>query len=343
MRGFIYSLLLGLLLTLLGGCSQPGEETLHLSGQTMGTGWSVSFLPTPEASSPVAIKRLIQQRLDLLNRLLSSYDPDSEISRFNTQHSRNWFAISPETAQVIELSQQISRFTAGAFDISVGPLVDLWGFGAAPRSEQLPSAEQVQQQLAQVGYQNLELRLDPPAIRKLVPQLRIDLSAVAKGYAVDSLQALLEAQGIRSYVLEIGGELQLSGRRHDGSPWRIAIEKPQDGLSEVAGVFRLTATALATSGIYRNYYVVDGQRYVHTIDPVSGRPVQHKLASVTLLDPSCARADALATALMVMGEERARQFVEKHRLAAFFLVHSGDSLVEYTSLAFQSFLNQVKP
>jgi thiamine biosynthesis lipoprotein len=344
MLRLIYHLLLCFFLLILsGGCQQEKTtETIRLSGQTMGTTWSVIMLPDSDESDAKKLKQLLQKRLDQINGLMSTYDPASEISRFNNQLSTDWFTISTDTAQVIELSLAISRLTGGAFDISVGPLVELWGFGATERGKKIPSVDQVCKSLARVGYENIQLRRQPPAISKQVPQLRIDLSAVAKGYAVDALAEILARQDVSNYLLEIGGELQISGHRGDGSPWQIAIEKPLEGVREVAKIFPLTNTALATSGDYRNFYVEDGQRYSHTIDPVNGKPIRHKLASVTVLDQSCARADALATALMVMGEEKGRRFCEKNHIAAYFLIHEKASLAVYASSAFQRFVEGVE-
>ena len=330
-------ILAGLLLVLLG-CQQQQPEALHLAGRTMGTTWSAALLPASGGPAAADLQGQLQERLDRINALMSTYDPASEISRFNDQTTTDWFPVSAETAKVVALSGQISELTGGAFDISVGPLVELWGFGAAPRGEHPPSDAQINELLSRVGYRNIEQRLQPAALRKLVPGLRIDLSAVAKGYAVDQLAGLLEKQGVGDYLVEVGGELRIKGQRGDGTPWKIAIEKPQEEIREVATVFPLTGTGLATSGNYRNYYEVDGQRYAHTIDPVSGRPIRHKLASATVLDPSCARADALATALMVMGEERGRKFCEEHRIAAYFLIHEQTDLTVYASPVFQTFV-----
>ena len=336
-------LLLCLFLLLPAACTRQAAEPLHLGGATMGTTWSVSLRPAAVKDS-VALQTQLQARLDHINRLMSTYDLNSEISKFNQQLSSDWFAVSPPTATVVALAQRISALTDGAFDISVGPLVELWGFGASPRGRQIPDAEQLRQALEQVGYQRLELRLDPPALRKQVPALQIDLSAVAKGYAVDTLKALLEERGLRNFIVEIGGELQISGERTVGKPWRIAVEKPQEEVRAVEKVFLLKDTALATSGNYRNFYVENGQRYAHTIDPKSGRPVQHRLASVTVLDPSCARADALATALMVLGEEQGRLLCEKAGIAALFLIHQGEEgLAEYASPAFTATLAGGQP
>lgn len=331
----ILLLLCGLtLLSLTVACQPEQNSAVQFGGSTMGTTWSVNLHSLPAGTNVANLKQRLQKRLDQINALMSTYDPTSEVSRFNIQTSSDWIAISAETAQVVELALQISELTDGAFDISVGPLVELWGFGAAKRAEQIPNNTQIEEQLAKVGYQKLQLRRQPAALKKQHPQLRIDLSAIAKGYAVDVLAELLNQQGIDNYLVEIGGELQISGQRTDKTPWRIAIEKPLEGTREVATIFALTDTALATSGNYRNYFVENGQRYVHTLNPVSGQPIRHKLASVTVLDPNCARADALATALMVMGEERGRLLVEKKGIAAYFLLHEKNATIEYKSPAF---------
>lgn len=332
-----------LLLILAGGCHrEEPSDILRLTGETMGTTWSVALFPAPDTVDAATLRQGLQQRLDQINSLMSTYDPASEISRFNTQTGTDWFAISDETARVIALSQDISTLTDGAFDISVGPLVELWGFGAAPRGKTIPSEDLLGQTLAQVGYGNIRLRRDPPAVSKELPELRIDLSAVAKGYAVDALAELLRQRGISNYLVEIGGELLASGQRGDGSPWRIAIEKPLEDMREVATVFQLTDTALATSGNYRNFYVENGQRFAHTLDPASGRPTRNRLASVTVLDPSCARADALATALMVMGEVKAPQFSAVHGIAAYFFIFENETLEVFASPAFEAFMEEVK-
>ncbi len=340
-----FSLLISgfLLLILTGGCQQEETSgTIRLSGKTMGTTWSVIIADGTVGTDTAALQQLLQARLDQINGLMSTYEPTSELSRFNDRAISDWFPLSEDTAQVIEVAQEVSRLSGGAFDVSVGPLVELWGFGAAARGKRVPSEEQISKSLALVGYEKIRLRREPAAVSKQIPKLRIDLSAVAKGYAVDALAEILEQQGLSNYLLEVGGELQIAGHRGDGDPWQIAIEKPLEGIREVAAIFPLTNTALATSGNYRNFYVEDGQRYSHTIDPVSGRPVRHKLASVTVLDQTCARADALATALMVMGEEKGRELCEKHRIAAYFMIHEGESMIVYESPTFRKFVAEVK-
>ena len=343
LRAFFLPISSYLLLALLCGCQQAEtSESLHLSGQTMGTTWSLNMVPGSSGTESAILKQLLQARLDQINGLMSTYDPASELSRFNSLASTDWYPVSEDTARVIEVSQEISVLSGGAFDISIGPLVELWGFGAAERRAKIPTDGQIRENLARIGYKNIQLRRGPTEIRKQNPELQIDLSAVAKGYAVDALAKILEQQGINNYLLEIGGELQISGHRGDDTPWQIAIEEPLEGVREVAAIFPLTNTALATSGNYRNFYLEDGQRYSHTINPVSGKPIRHKLASVTVLARTCARADALATALMVLGEEKGRRFCELNQIAAYFLIHDKTSTTVYASPAFERFLKEVE-
>jgi len=345
MRRLLYMTICGCFLSVIAAACQQQKNTelVHLSGQTMGTTWSVVLLPNAEGTDAAGLKKRLQERLDQINRLMSTYDPESEISRFNELASTDWFALSPDTAQVIELSLEVSRLTGGAFDISIGPLVDLWGFGPGEQGEKIPSDQQIREGLARVGYEKFLLRRNPAAISKQVPELHIDLSAIAKGYAVDALAEILKHQGVDNFLVEIGGELQVSGHRADGTPWRVAIEKPLESTRDVAAIFPLTDAALATSGNYRNFFVANGQRYAHIMDPSTGRPARHKLASVTVLDQTCARADALATAIMVMGEESGRRFCEKNHVAAYFLVHVNETIAVYTSPEFPAFAEEVKP
>jgi thiamine biosynthesis lipoprotein len=327
-------------LFLLTSCQHNNvAEALRYNGNTMGTTWSVVFVPQNEQSYS-DITKLLQQRLDLVNQRMSTYDPDSEVSRFNRYQGNDWFSVSDETAEVVDLALQISRLTAGAFDITIGPLVNLWGFGPTATQLELPDQKQIDQRMAAVGYKKLEVRRSPAAIRKTTGQLQIDLSAIAKGFAVDKLAELLHQQGIDNFLVEVGGELQISGHRADGTPWRIAIEKPLEDVREVDRVYPMTKTALATSGNYRNFYLDHGKHYAHTIDPVSGRPIIHNLASATVLDPSCARADALATALMVLGEVRGQKLLEDNDIAALLLINKDDQLIDYSSPAFKAFLER---
>lgn len=329
-----------LLFLLLVTSCQPPTRVVRLGGDTMGTTWSVVVVHDRQQVSNDDLQRLLEQRLMHINRLMSTYDPESEISRFNRLRNDTWFPLSVETFLVINQALEISKLSRGDFDISVGPLVNLWGFGSNGQPQHQPEQEAINSILTTVGYQHLQLRAHPPALRKDSSALQIDLSAIAKGYAVDALGKLLQQQGYENFLVEIGGEILASGYRPGKELWRIAIEKPVEGTREVETVLNMTGTAMATSGNYRNFYIENGQRYVHTINPVSGHPISHKLASATVLDPSCARADALATTLMVMGEKKAIAFSEENAIPVFLIIHEGTATETYRSPAFKKFLQE---
>jgi len=340
---FLIILAVCLAVSFLYSCRKNSPETHRLEGKTMGTTWSVLSGGLPKGLALSSLKPLLQQRLDRINQLMSTYDPVSEISRFNNSRTNSWFPVSPETAAVVELAQEISRLSGGAFDITVGPLVDLWGFGPRPQSGHPPADSEIEAARSMVGYRRLQVRRSPAALRKEIPGLRIDLSAIAKGYAVDQLAEILIAHGVFDMVVEIGGEMRIRGRHPDGKGWRIAVEKPLPGKRAVEKIFSFADTGMATSGNYRNFFIENGQTYAHTIDPSTGRPVRHKLASVTVLDPSCARADALATALAVMGDELAVEFCRREKIAAYLLIHKGKGTTSVMTDHFRAFIDKVVP
>ena len=332
-------------LLLLLSFTRPGDSvsTVRLEGKTMGTTWSALLGKRPTGIDPAFLQRQLQQQLDRINMLMSTYDSTSEVSRFNDSSSRDWFSVSAETVEVVELAQEISRLSDGAFDVTVGPLVDLWGFGPRPRSDRRPADSVIEAIRLQVGYRHLHVRRSPAGLRKDIPGLRIDLSAIAKGYAVDKLAEALAEQGVNNMVVEIGGEMRIKGRHPEGRSWQIAIEKPENGQRSVERVFSLTDTGLATSGNYRNFFVEDGQRYGHTIDPATGRPVRHRLASVTVLAPASARADALATALMALGDVRAQELCRREKIAAYLLIHQGETLQSVVTDTFKPLVGRGAP
>lgn len=308
---------------LLGGCgADTGPPVLALRGTTMGTSYSVQVVDPPPALDQTALAGDIEARLDRINALMSTYRPDSELSRFNAGESEDWFSVSPELVAVVLAAQGVSRASDGAFDVTVGPLVNLWGFGPSPTAEALPAGSEIQAALARVGWQHLRVRAQPPALNKARAGLEVDLSAIAKGYAVDQLAALLKSQGIADYLVEIGGELRARGLNGRGLPWQIAIERPEAGRRAVFRVVALRDQGMATSGDYRNFVEIDGVHYSHTIDPKTGRPVGHRLASVTVIAESTMRADAWATALLVLGPERGLALAERQGLAALFIEHA---------------------
>ncbi|MCF1184749.1 FAD:protein FMN transferase [Marichromatium gracile] len=315
-------LLLGALLAL-AGCAQD-DAPVELQGRTMGTHYSVKLYGLPDTLSVEQLQAQIDARLEQVNDLMSTYRPDSELSRFNASDSGDWFPVSLELAALVALAERISIFSIGAFDVTVGPAVNLWGFGPGQPPEQLPSDAQLAEVRERIGFPRLEYRLDPPALRKEKPGVYVDLSGIAKGHGVDQVAAVLEAAGVTDYLAEVGGELRASGTKPDATPWRIAIERPEPGVREVHRIVTLHDAAMATSGDYRNFYEHDGKLYSHTINPITARPVTHTLASVSVIAADCAQADALATALLVLGPEAGLALAEAHDIAAFFVVREGD-------------------
>jgi thiamine biosynthesis lipoprotein len=324
---------------LLSACQSGSQDRAltTLQGATMGTTYTVKMVELPSGLEPDSIQAEIDAILEEINRQMSTYLEDSELSQFNRSRDTDWFDVSPALVDVLQQAWQISSLTKGAFDVTVGPLVNLWGFGPTPGDDQLPSDQAIREAMHRVGYANLQLRSSPPAIKKRRSDLYVDLSAIAKGYAVDAVAENLLTLGIDHYMVEIGGEVRARGRNARGSLWRIAIEKPSSASRSVHTVIELNDLGMATSGDYRNYFETDGRRYSHTVDPRSGRPVTHELASVTVAHPSTMQADALATALMVLGQDAGYRFAEEHKLAAFFIVKDEDGFYDKASTAFRQY------
>jgi thiamine biosynthesis lipoprotein len=303
------------------GCTEHPDPPapVVISGRTMGTTYLVKIARPPVNFSLSKLQAATGEVLEQINDAMSTYRTMSEVSRFNRSPSTDWFGVSPETALVVAAAQQISRESGGAFDVTVGPLVNIWGFGPGANQRQVPSAEKIAQALADSGFQNLQVRKVPPALRKSTGKLVIDLSAIAKGYAVDRIAALLEDSSINNFLVEIGGEIKTRGAKLDGSAWTVGIELPDDEQRNVQEVLALSSSALATSGDYRNFFERDGRRYSHTINPRTGRPVTHQLASVTVVADSCMLADGWATALMVLGPEQGYAYALRQDIAGLFV------------------------
>ncbi len=334
---------LSLALAALCGCAsrEPPPAALELSGPTMGTSYRVTLPGAPRDDG--AIGAAVRQALDRVDALMSTYRADSEVSRLNRHESSEPLSISAETHAVLAAAQEISSATGGAFDITVGPLVDAWGFGPEETSAP-PSAETVRGLMERTGWQKLVLDAQGPAVRKTVPQLRIDLSAIAKGYAVDLVAEALERLGYRQYLVEVGGEIRAAGRRADGDLWRVGVERPDSTGRSVHRILPLSDTAVATSGNYRNFREADGQRFGHVLDPRTGRPTANRVVSATVLDPSAMRADALATALLVLGENDGMALAEREDLAVLLLVEGdGESLSEFKSAKFRAKMEDESP
>ena len=328
------SLVIVLLASQASACSDPALPLIELNGSTMGTSYSIKVVDPAADLHRDTLASLVEAELASLVQQMSTYEPGSELSRFNHSRQTDWVAASNELVEVLDESRQVSMLTGGAFDVTVGPLVELWGFGPEDTGERIPSAPEIAALKAQLGFENIEVRTTPPAIRKLHADIRADLSAIAKGYAVDRLARLLESQGISSYLVEIGGDLRGKGLNPAGSKWRIGIERPTNVGRTMHAVIAIDNTGVATSGDYRNYFERDGQRYSHTINPLTGMPVTHMLASVTVISPQAMRADALATALMALGPDAGFELANREGLAAFFVIRTADGFKDRQTPAF---------
>jgi thiamine biosynthesis lipoprotein len=328
-RGWLGLALLGF--TLLTGCGKPDIPVAELTGQTMGTGYSVKLAPAPDAPVRHELQRAIDARLAAINRQMSTYLADSDLSRFNAAPTTEWWPVPAELVELVGRAAGISDLTDGAFDVTVGPLVDLWGFGSKGGRATPPNAREIADLMPLVGYRKLDTRRAPPALRKSVGGLQIDLSSIAKGWAVDQIAGLLTGLGYANFLVEIGGEVYARGEKQPGQAWHIAIEKPLPGRRQVQRVIALNDMALASSGDYRNYYSAGERRYSHTIDPRTGQSVRHRLAAVSVLADNCAEADAWATALMALGERLGPATARREDIKALFLVRRDQGLHEIAS------------
>ncbi len=326
-------------LALLGGCGEPELEGVHLSGRTMGTTWNVTYTVRSGTPDAIVVEQAIQIELDAVNGRMSTYQKDSELSQLNdSPPDTGWMPVSEPLFTVIQAALKIGEQSDGAYDITVAPLVDLWGFGPDGPANGVPAASEIEIRLGQLGQHYIELDTAQSLLRKTRP-LRIDLSSIAKGYAVDQVATALETRGITDYLVEVGGEMRLAGSSPRGDTWRIAIEQPSAGSRIPARALSLTDAAVATSGDYRNFFEMDGKRYSHSIDPHTGYPVAHDLVSVTVIDPSAMQADAWATALEVLGADAAMAVAKEQGLAVYLIQRRGDAFVASHSPAFSRYLN----
>lgn len=328
----------GLVACLLAGCSFGGEaEVRTLWGQTMGTGYSVRIVATESRADQLDGE--IRARLDDINDAMSTYLPRSELSRFNDAPVGEWVDISGLTRDVIEQALEIARLSEGAFDPTVGPLVDLWGFGPDPRTNEVPDRTAINEALADIGWQAIELHPSENRVRKSASR-ELDLSGIAKGYAVDYVAELLENEGIDAYLVEVGGELRFAGTKPSGEPWRVAIETPESGQRSVYRILSVTEGAMATSGDYRNYFEQDGTRYSHTLDPDTGYPIRHQLVSVTVIGEESALTDAYATAFLVLGTDRALDLADRLDMSVYLIEKTDDAFHSRESKRFKTLFGE---
>lgn len=337
----------------LTGCSfKPEQQVWEISGQIFGTRYHISVVMEDDQPRLQQLASGIELTLGKVDTAMSTWRDDSELSRFNALPDQSdWASVSAPLHTVLSEALAVSRLTDGAFDITIGPLVNLWGFGPQARPDRLldrvPDKARLASLLDSTGYQHIELRDQPPGIRSSAPQT-LDLSAIAKGFGVDEVARYLTAEGIRGFLVEIGGEVNVGGRKPDGSSWRLAIETPGNAAKQVNRIVVLngaldntpSSRALATSGDYRNYYEFNGQRYSHTLDPQTGKPIDHNLASVTVIADSCMRADALATGFNVMGFEKAMALAVRENIPAYFIVRGEAGFETHQTPAFSSYVTQ---
>ncbi|MEQ8409167.1 MAG: FAD:protein FMN transferase [Gammaproteobacteria bacterium] len=327
------------------GESGKSGEIVRFSGYTMGTSYDVQVVDLPETitldHASAAVADLLQ-RLD--REIFSTYAPESELSRFNALPVNQPFSASQELFDVLEMAQEIAALSDGAFDVTVGPLVDLWGFGPDPRlpPDTVPSQADIEQAQAMTGHRYLQLQPDSRTIIK-TRSISVDLSAIAKGYAVDRVGDYFDSLGVQSYFLEIGGELKMKGLKPGGLSWVPAIEAPTDVATQIYEIFfsRGEQIAVAGSGDYRNYFEQDGRRYSHEIDPRTGAPITHSLAAAYVIDNTAARADGLATALMIMGVEQSVALANSIDQPIYLIYKDDDgTFSDYVNEAFSVYLDE---
>jgi thiamine biosynthesis lipoprotein len=331
--------LLPFLLLFIVSCAPSKPTEIIISGQTMGTTYSIKVVQQPE--TPIDVKALqgeIDDALIQVNALMSTYDPDSELSKLNEAEAGKPFAISKPTEYVLTEAIRLHNLSGGSLDVTVGPLVNLWGFGPDKRAEVIPTKSQLLEIEDYVGMDKFEL--NSGVVTKLHSKLYIDLSTIAKGYGVDVVADIIEGNQIGDYLVEIGGEMRVAGKKANGSDWRIAIEKPISNERAIQKIISIGNNAVATSGDYRNYFEQDGVRYSHLIEPTTGYPITHNLVSVTVVHASSMTADGLATALNVMGAEKAKELAHRNDLAVFMIMKQGEDFIEYTSPVFDRDIQQ---
>ena len=330
---------------LLSGCDSattpatPASTATVLDGKTMGTFWRVSVIGVDEAKAQ-ALRAKVQAQLDADDRLLSTWKNDSALMRFNHAADTRPWPVSEAMADIVTLSLRIGAKTHGAMDITVGPLVNLWGFGPDKQPVATPDAQAIAAAKARTGLQHLQVinQSGRQFLQKDIPDLFVDLSTVGEGYAADHLARLMEQEGISRYLVSVGGALVSRGMNGEGKPWRVAIQKPTDRENAVQAIVDINGHGISTSGSYRNYYELDGKRISHVIDPQTGQPITHKLVSVTVIAPTALEADGWDTGLMVLGPEKAQQVVREQGLAVYMIVKEGEGFKTWMSPQFRTFL-----
>ena len=325
---------------LLSACKDKPLPELMLDGEAMGTTWQVT-LATANNPDTASLKKEIDALLVSLNTQMSTYNDESALSSFNADVSTGWVDMPEPVVSLVNAARRVSKATQGAFDITMGSVVDLWGFGADDIPENEPTLDVILDEMNSVGYQLLLVSRDETQVRKTVPGLKVDLSSIAKGYAVDRVGELLEGQGLNRYIVEFGGEIRTRGKSAEHTPWTIGIESPDPTVAAKGFLGIAVENAhIATSGDYRNYREVDGKRVSHLIDGRTGYPIENNVASVTVLHGTTEQADAWATAFMVLGADESLARAEDDGLAVSLTVREGNGFVTRNSSAFSAYVRQ---
>ncbi|MEP5758795.1 MAG: FAD:protein FMN transferase [Litoreibacter sp.] len=303
---------------------KPGDGIFTMSGLTMGTSYNLTAVDMPRAVTQSDVQNAVNNALTTVNQQMSNWDANSEISRFNAGNNTDIHAISPELTEVMSAAETVRLASGGSFDTTIGPLIELWGFGAEGSSHSTPNERDLRVAYAKSGHANT-LRVTAGSLQKIQPDANVYLAAIGKGYGADLIGRGLESLGIHNYLIEIGGDLYASGYNPDGASWQIGIETPQAHTSGVLDVMSVANRGMASSGDYRNYFEQEGKQYSHLIDPRTGRPVTHKTASTTVLAENAMLADAWATAFHIMGQDEGLALAEQQGLAALFTQANEDA------------------
>ncbi|MRS14911.1 FAD:protein FMN transferase ApbE [Enterobacteriaceae bacterium RIT691] len=332
---------------IIAGCDNPtsvaptenAASATVLEGKTMGTFWRVSVMGLDNAHA-ATLREKVQNQLNGDDMLLSTWKEDSALMRFNHASSTAPWPVSEAMADIVTESLRIGAKTQGAMDITVGPLVNLWGFGPDKQPVKTPDQAQIDAAKARTGLNHLTVinKSGSQYLQKDLPDLYVDLSTVGEGYAADHLARLMEQEGISRYLVSVGGALVSRGMNAHGQPWRVAIQKPTDKENAVQAIVDINGHGISTSGSYRNYYELDGKRISHVIDPTTGAPIQHKLVSVTVIAPTALEADGWDTGLMVLGPEKAQQVVREQNLAVYMIIKDDQGFKTWMSPQFETFL-----
>lgn len=319
--------------------NERNRQPLILSGLTMGTYYQVTIVGDANKVDQKQLAQDIDSILFEINSTMSTYDQDSVLSQFNRFNKTHWFPVPASIVEIVSKAKKLSLDTNGYFDVTAGPLVNLWGFGPDGRISQTPSRNEIIQTQTHVGYEKLKFRKSPSALKKEKKGLFVDLSAIAKGFAIDQISTHLMQSGFQHFLVEIGGDLRTIGLNAENQPWRIALESPFSSQTDFIEVLEITDLAVATSGSYRNYFEENGRTHSHIIDPHTGKPVEHKLISATVLAKTATEADAVATAIMVLGLEKGLQLAGERNLEAHLMLDLNGELTQESTKDFHLYLS----